>query len=490
MLLNPCQKRSEAVYRPRRPEKTDLFKVIKKHYQTWKQQATHPIKKHVEKVFEKYLQCGNPAYGFACAHCSCCNTNFFIPFSCKGRGLCPSCNARTMAATAAHLVDNVIPLVKTRQWVISFPFCIRNYLLQHSHLQNVLQIVIEEIRKTIIASSPDIPNAQIGAVSFFHNFGSTLNLHPHFHLIAAEGVFSLEGEMLQFNETHISNGDIKITEERICKGVLRYFGKRKCLSTTEIEKILAKENSGFSLDGSVQIQSWDRPGLERVIRYCARAPFASESLRWNGKHVVYNLSKPNSKGQTSIRFDPVEFIDKIASLIPIPCRHRRHYFGVFAPNSPLRQQVIANAKRLPENFIPPPLKFIAEKVNKASLEWAALIARIYEVNPLICSKCGGKVKIIGFVTHKMEIHRILNGVGWPIQFNEFDPPQDFPEWEICQLIPGTVDGFPEECYSNPPYWESCSDPPHWESCSDPPHWEGCSDPLHWDNYSDPPHECD
>src|ERR1700722_16116853 len=77
----------------------------------------------------------------------------------------------------------------------------------------------------------------------------------------------------------------------------------------------------------------------------------------------------------------------------------------------------------------------------------------------------------------------------------FDPPQDFPEWEICQLIPGTVDGFPEEGYSNPPHWEghrdpphweSCSDPPHWEGCSDPPHWEGCSHPPHWDNYSDPP----
>ena len=51
--------------------------------------------------------------------------------------------------------------------------------------------------------------------------------------------------------------------------------------------------------------------------------------------------------------------------------------GCFRDRPGVRQQVIANAKRLPENFIPPPLKFIAEKVNKASLEWAALIARIY-----------------------------------------------------------------------------------------------------------------
>lgn len=166
--------------------------------------------------------------------------------------------------------------------------------------------------------------------------------------------------------------------------------------------MLTKENSGFSLDGSVVIESWNRDGLERLLRYCARPPFASENLRWNGKQVTYNLSKPNFKGQTSIQLDPIEFIDRIATLIPIPRRHRRHYFGVFAPNSPLRKLVVVNAKRRPEHFIPPPLKSIAKKVHQASLEWAALIARIYEVNPLICSRCGGKVKIIGFVTHKQK----------------------------------------------------------------------------------------
>ena len=116
---------------------------------------------------------------------------------------------------------------------------------------------------------------------------------------------------------------------------------------------------------------------------------SSENIRWNGKQVIYNLSKPNYKGQRSIQLDPIEFIDRIAFLIPIPHRHRRRYFGVFAPNSPFRRQVVANAGRNPEDFVPPPLRIQSEKVCKVSLEWAALIARIYEVNPLICVTCGG-----------------------------------------------------------------------------------------------------
>ena len=47
---------------------------------------------------------------------------------CKGRGVCPSCNGRRMAQTAAHLIDHVIPPVPMRQWVISVPKRLRWFL--------------------------------------------------------------------------------------------------------------------------------------------------------------------------------------------------------------------------------------------------------------------------------------------------------------------------------------------------------------------------
>ncbi|MBA2728712.1 MAG: transposase, partial [Parachlamydiaceae bacterium] len=36
--------------------------------------------------------------------------------------------------------------------------------------------------------------------------------------------------------------------------------------------------------------------------------------------------------------DPLEFIERIAAFIPHPRRHRHHYHGAFAPNSPLRKK--------------------------------------------------------------------------------------------------------------------------------------------------------
>ena len=63
------------------------------------------------------------------------------------------------------------------------------------------------------------------------------------------------------------------------------------------------------------------------------------------------MSKPTPKGETELRLKPEDFLDKIAQLIPPPRKHRHHYHGVLAPNSPFRKNVIEHANNpLPETF--------------------------------------------------------------------------------------------------------------------------------------------
>lgn len=109
---------------------------------------------------------------------------------------------------------------------------------------------------------------------------------------------------------------------------------------------------------------------------------------------------------------------------------------------------------------------------------------------MICSACGGRIKIIGFVTHKAEILRILHGMGWPLQCHEFDPAEDFPEWSISQLFPDTPDGFPEtgsQESSNPVYYSLQKRRILSVHCEHP---ESCCDPPHEEVYVDRPHEWD
>ncbi|URD45712.1 transposase zinc-binding domain-containing protein (plasmid) [Pseudomonas sp. BYT-5] len=64
----------------------------------------------MRKAFAKYLECGIFAHGFARARCGDCGHDYFVAFSCKGRGVCHSCTTRRMVETAArHLNDHVFP---------------------------------------------------------------------------------------------------------------------------------------------------------------------------------------------------------------------------------------------------------------------------------------------------------------------------------------------------------------------------------------------
>jgi hypothetical protein len=59
--------------------------------------------------------------------------------------------------------------------------------------------------------------------------------------------------------------------------------------------------------------------------------------------------------------------------------------------------------------------------------WAVLIARIYEVFPLLCPICGGQMRIIAFITHSADIRHILDHIG-----ADSGPPL----WDDCGDAPG------------------------------------------------------
>ena len=112
-------------YISRRPEETVLYGVVSEHLLTFlarRQERDCPAPRFVEREFRDYLTCGIPSHGFLRVHCDSCGHDRIVPFSCKRRGFCPSCNGRKMADTAAHLVDRVFPVVPVRQWVLSLPF--------------------------------------------------------------------------------------------------------------------------------------------------------------------------------------------------------------------------------------------------------------------------------------------------------------------------------------------------------------------------------
>ena len=438
-----------AVYRRRQPERSTVYQVMQDHLETWLAGCRHadeegsPVAAYIEQDFRKYLACGILAHGFARARCAGCGYDFLIAFSCKGRGICPSCNTRRMVETAGHLVDQVFPKVPVRQWVLSFPKRLRYFLALDADLLNrVLRIFLDSVEKALQSCCLDAPDcARLGAVTFVHRFGSALNGNIHLHCCVIDGVFSAENEALRFDEAAITPETIAKVQAQVRERVLRLFKRRALLSPEDVDAMREwAHEGGFSLNANVTVAARDRAGLERLLRYCARPIFASERLQWIEKdqRLVYRLPKPRPDGQTVLYLTPLEFLDKLAVLIPPPRKHRHRYHGVLAPNAPLRQAVTAYAglpmgdEAVSADQAPVADRDLSEAGSKtpfyAASLWAMLIARIYEVFPLVCPQCGGELTIVAFLTETDPIQRLLIHIGEPDLSPRIAPARAPPDW--------------------------------------------------------------
>jgi len=126
--------------------------------------ARPPRPVFVVRDFRAFLDCGVPAHGFLRVPFEACGRDRIVPFSCKGRGFCPSCCGRRMAEIAA--VHHVF-----------------------------LNAVFASLRRRTGLSNLG-RNAKGGAVTFVQRFGDALNLNVHFHALALDGVYSENKEVL------------------------------------------------------------------------------------------------------------------------------------------------------------------------------------------------------------------------------------------------------------------------------------------------------
>jgi ribosomal protein S27E len=130
----------------------------------------------VRREFEDYLKCGRLEHGFLRVRCTGCHSEKLVAFSCKRRGFCPSCGARRMVESAALLVDEVLPAVPMRQWVLSVPFALRFLFASNAAaMGEALRIVYRTISGFLIRRAGLARGTgQCGAVTLIQRFGSAL----------------------------------------------------------------------------------------------------------------------------------------------------------------------------------------------------------------------------------------------------------------------------------------------------------------------------
>jgi Putative transposase/Transposase zinc-binding domain len=310
MASATAQPGTSAPYRSRPPERTPLYQVVQEWLATYLELAREEdwdgeaVAADVEREFRRFLECAILACGLARAYCHACGHDFLLAFSGKGCGVCPSCRARRMAETAAHLVEHVFPSLPVRQGVIAFPKRLGDFLQREAALRSAALRVIEQALKE--QSPRASPPAKIGAVAFIHHFGASLNEHTHVHICLIEGVFEGaedDSPIAFFEATAMDARTLAAIQCPIRRRLLRLFVRRALLEADEARNMGPwQHEGGFSVDACVRIEGHDRQGLERLLGYGARPPFALERIeRIEEEKILYHLPKPTPDGRTRLR---------------------------------------------------------------------------------------------------------------------------------------------------------------------------------------------
>jgi hypothetical protein len=301
--------------------------------------------------------------------------------------------------------------------------------------------------------------AQAGAVTLIQRFGSALNLNIHYHMLFLDGVYIERPDgALRFRWVAApTSAELARLTQTLAQRIGRYLERQGLLERDAENSYLAGDDleagpmdallassityriavgpqqgrkvftlqtlpasdqafddgvgkvAGFSLHAGVAARADQRQKLERLCRYISRPAISEKrlSLTPNG-NVRYELKTPYRDGTTHVIFEPLDFIARLAALVPKPRVNLTRFHGVFAPNSKYRARVTP-AKRgrggQPATTADPEERTPAER--RAAMTWAQRLKRVFGIDIESCAACGGAVRIIACIEDAAVIEKIL-----------------------------------------------------------------------------------
>jgi len=176
---------------------------------------------------------------------------------------------------------------------------------------------------------------------------------------------------------------------------------------------LCADHQGFSLHAAVRCDADERQRLEQLCRYITRPALANERVQINNAgQVVLKLTTAWRDGTTHIVMSPLEFMQRLAALVPRPRLYLIRFHGELAPNAKLRAMVVPHG---PEEATGNSELTATEPGcahgRPAHISWARLLKRVFEIDLEHCPNCGGQLTIIAAILEAPVIERILRHLG-------------------------------------------------------------------------------
>ena len=275
-------------------------------------------------------------------------------------------------------------------------------------------------------------------VTLIQRFGSALNLNIHLHLLALDGAYTFAVGRPRFHRARApTNDEIERLLDALIRRVVRTLTRAGALvadpdeegappylslerpdddalavlesasvryriavgpvagcktlrvqapgvlsTAAQLTKRLTATRDGFSLNAAVACGAGERKKLERLCRYVARPPLALERLDRDGDGlVVHRLKRPFHDGTTEFLFEPLDFLARLATLVPRPRSHLLRYHGVLAPNARHRRLVVAAPGPTPaarDDEEPVPQR------GRTPMSWMQRLRYVFDIELRLC----------------------------------------------------------------------------------------------------------
>ena len=160
--------------------------------------------------------------------------------------------------------------------------------------------------------------------------------------------------------------------------------------------------NGLSLHANTSIPAHRRDQLAQLLRSTARGAVSLERLQADANgDLGYTFTHPWADGTTGMRLAPLELLEKLAALVPLPRVHLVRYGGCLAPHSHLRESVIPTPRQ-------PGLDEPEACPGSPRWSWARLLQRVFALELVHCPWCQrGTLRLIAVMTQSEVIRTIL-----------------------------------------------------------------------------------
>ncbi len=403
-------------YRPRRPRASPLWQCVERHAKEL--HAAGRSRRAVEaRVIERFIECGDPQYGFARVYCDACRHDYLLAYSCKARYFCPSCHQKRVLLYADWVEANVLASVPHRQYVFTVPKLLRSaFERQRAWLGELCRIAARLLAEAYAQAAP---GARPGLILFVQTFGDLANFNPHVHVLAADGAFLPDGTFVPLPAVPEA-----LLLEGFRRAVLAFLAGEHALSEELRSRMLGWRYSGFSVHNQVRIGAEDAGGRKKLAGYMLRAPMSLAKMTYDAATgtVIYR-SKMHLGLKRNFQVMPgAQWLELLLRHVPDRYEHLVRYVGWYSNRARGERAKAHKGQDMPA-MCASPIEPVSEFAAHARSAWARLIRKIYEADPLECPKCKGPMRIIGLISDPPVVRRILDHLGlWQPEASERSPP--------------------------------------------------------------------